>query len=113
VRLRITSPQGDYATFIHFPDVRRLSGLRIDGREVPPGPALEGEQLQILYFGLAAHGAELEFTIADTGSLRLKLRSNILGLPPPADGVVPVRAAHMMPAGQFGDVTRLQRSLRF
>jgi hypothetical protein len=41
------------------------------------------------------------------------LRANLLGLPPAESGTVPTRPGHMMPAGQLGDLTRLQRTFEF
>jgi hypothetical protein len=111
IRLRITAPPGSYSTVIRFPDAPELSGLRVDGREAPPG--MPDGTRQLIWFGLPEPGAELEFTTASAGPLLLDLRANLPGLPPLDDGAEIERPGHMMSAGSMGDLTRLQRTLEF
>jgi len=56
---------------------------------------------------------ELEVHVAGDAPIEVQLRANILGLPPAADGSVPLRPDNMMPAGQLGDLARLQRTQVF
>jgi hypothetical protein len=109
MRLRITAPEGAYCTVVRFDDGVEMSGLRIDDREAPAGPVRGAQAPQIHYFGMPEHGAELEFTTFVTQPLRLHLSTSIPGLPPPEAGAAPIRPDHMMPAGRWGDLTRLQR----
>ncbi|HUG97654.1 MAG TPA: M20/M25/M40 family metallo-hydrolase [Gammaproteobacteria bacterium] len=111
MRFRLTAPPGAHSTVIRFPGAPAISGLRIDGREVPPD-ALTREPT-LVYYAMRAEGAELEIFAADRAPVKLYLRSNILGLPPTDDGAMPLRPDHLMPASQLGDLTRLQRSLTF
>jgi hypothetical protein len=113
LRFRITSPAAAHSTVSRFPAGAQVDGLWIDGREVPRVPAEEGHAVQLLYFGMPQEGMLLELLTAGTGPVRMHLRANLLGLPPPESGAVPARPGHMMPAGQLGDLTRLQRTFEF
>jgi hypothetical protein len=113
LRFRITSPVGAHSTVIRFPAGGQVGGLWIDGREVPRVPAEDGRALQLLYFSMPQEGMVLELLTAGMGPVRMYLRANLLGLPAPESGAVPARPGHMMPAGQLGDLTRLQRTFEF
>jgi hypothetical protein len=113
LRLRITAPRRTHSTVISFPDRAQIIGLGIDGREVGAEPSWTNSELQLVLFGIPARGMELELKVAGDAPLKVQLRANLLGLPPAADGSVPVRPDHMMPAGQLGDLTRLQRTQVF
>jgi hypothetical protein len=113
LRLRISTPAGSHHTTIRFAGKAGISGLSIDGRELPSGPDPDTRAGQLLYFAMPARGVEVEVVTVGTEPLRVYLRANILGLPPMADGAAPLRPDHMMPAGQLGDLSRLQRTFEF
>ena len=113
VRLRVTAPPGSHSVAIGFPGGTAVSSLRVDGREAPPTPRWDSSALQLLYFAMPEQGMELEITTAGAGPLQVRLRADIPGLPSPDDNPVPERPDHMMPAGQLGDLTRVQRTREF
>jgi hypothetical protein len=113
LRLRVTAPRRTHSTVISFPGEPRITALRIDGREVETQPAWASPELQVVLFAIPARGMEVELHVAGDAPLELQLRANVLGLPPAPDGSVPVRPDDMMPAGQLGDLARLQRTKVF
>jgi hypothetical protein len=112
LRLRIDAPPGSYSTVVRFPEGPEITGLLVDGRDARAAQAWDSRELQLVYFAVPPHGFELEIVTAGPGKLRVAMRANILGLPPMAHDAPP-RAAHMMPAGRLGDLTRLLRTQDF
>jgi hypothetical protein len=113
LRLRIVPAEGSHFEVVGFPGAAGLSGLRIEGREVPMQPAGAGEEFQLVVFAMPPAGMDLEFLAADPNPVQVYLRSNFLGLPPTATGESPPRPPHLMQGGRLGDLTRVQRTLEF
>lgn len=109
LKIRLQAPQGTFSTVIDFPAQPEVVALRIDGRAVPIEEG--GGLAQLVYFAVPAAGTEIELITGAAAPLELRLRANLPGLPPLEDGTMPVRPVTLMPAQ--GDMTRLQRTVRF